>query len=260
MERKGFTLLELLIALVMLVIIASIVYASFATVAGSVEVSQASAAELRLHQFLVRSFSTNLSSMQVSQDPMFAFIGEDDTVSTGAADRLTFCSNAPSIGGVSMPGDFKVVQYEIIEEQDSDYEDQGEDEDIVTGERIEAQILQVIETPMLAGYVDEWAEERDYDDEFDPETDYESPMWTIPVRSFDVSYFDGEEWADEWDSLERQQLPWSVRIRINFPKPEAVLDEEAADGLDEEEDADLEMIVPLPRGMGTTLQAAAVNR
>ncbi|MBN2310637.1 MAG: prepilin-type N-terminal cleavage/methylation domain-containing protein, partial [Candidatus Hydrogenedentes bacterium] len=63
MRQGGFTLLEILVAVFILAVIVGIVYATFATVANTVTAARVSAEELRLRQFLLRSFETNLGSV-----------------------------------------------------------------------------------------------------------------------------------------------------------------------------------------------------
>ena len=79
--------------------------------------------------------------------------------------------------------------------------------------------------------------------------------WSMPVGSFDLAYFDGEEWVDEWDSGELGRLPWCVRIRINYARTE---DEIAADRdarMSAEDDPDYEVIIPIATGLGSRSMA-----
>ena len=59
----GFTLLEVLVAVSILVVVVGIVYASFAAVGNATEISRTRAEELRTEQFLARNFATNLSTV-----------------------------------------------------------------------------------------------------------------------------------------------------------------------------------------------------
>jgi len=80
--------------------------------------------------------------------------------------------------------------------------------------------------------------------------EYESPAWTVPIQSVDITYFDGEEWIDTWDSLAIGHLPWSIRVRLNFARTDEELEADRKEGIDIEEDPDFDLIVPIPLGSG----------
>lgn len=120
---RGFTLLEVLIVLILFTVITAIVYATFSTVVNSSEAVRVDVERLRLHEYLVRSLTTNLSTVFTDvlyEDANFAFVGTDFEDEDGPADSLTFCSTAPLIGGFSLPGDVKLVTYEIPGLRDED--------------------------------------------------------------------------------------------------------------------------------------------
>ena len=82
---RGFTLIEVMIAVSLLVIITAIVYGTFSSVATSMETAQTATEELRLRQFLSRYLTQNLSQAYPDWQP-------------GAAMRLSDTQGLPGFG------------------------------------------------------------------------------------------------------------------------------------------------------------------
>lgn len=256
MGPRGFTLFELLLAITLVAIIGTIIYTGFATVVDSVEIARAAAEELRLRQFLKGSFSANFTgaynftNTHISDEGLgsemadWSLIGQSDNGPEGPTDSVNFVSNAPIMGGLALPGQLKVVNYEVVRSV-SALEDQLDFGDEAEAKGKSSQMLEVIETPWPQPMILEAGRERS-PDEVDPGE--EGLCWTVPIQSLDITYFDGEEWLDEWDVAQR--LPWCVHIRINFPRTREERQAEEADQIDAREDADLEMVIPIPMGLG----------
>ncbi|MFP4173480.1 MAG: type II secretion system protein J [Candidatus Hydrogenedentota bacterium] len=249
MHKRGFTLLELLVAMAILVVLTGIVYGAFYSVVTSIQTSRTGMEEMRLRQFLARNmkqnFRTAYSDPRMEQE-VFMFVGESNDGPDGARDSVRFASTTPLIGGMALPGDLKEVRYEAMAEQDSEMSlsyagSETEDEPPA--------VLHSIETPLLGAEVQELDAADGF---FVPSEEYEAPGWSVPIRSMRLDYFDGQEWLRDWDSLEMRRLPWAVRVRINFAKPEDVVEEEERQGIDPEEDPDFDMLIPLQPGLGVT--------
>ncbi len=251
--RVGFTLLEVLVATSILAVIAAIVYATLSTVIGSIETTRVQSEELRLRQFLVRSMSANFATIYIDadrQDETFALIGTDENGSEGPADSIRFCSTAALQGGAAMPGDLKEVIYEVAESSKSDDvidTRMEETEERFLDER-PSRMLRSIETPLLGANVQEIDSSKGT---FVPDSAYESPSWTVPIRSMNIRYFDGEEWVDDWDSVAIGRLPWCVEIRLNFARSKAQLELEAEEDFSLTEDPDMILVMPIPMGLGS---------
>ena len=249
MTRRGFTLLEVVLAIAIVAIIAAIVQATFQTVTNTSAEVRASTEELRLRQFLSRSVQMNLTTAYVEpnyEEGLFRFTGIDGEEQGLPRDVLRFVSTAPVVGGMGLPGDLKEVRYEVIEGDSAlEFDVDGDLPDDIAR-------LTVVETPMLGGLVAELDEETSA---FLPVDGYEPPNWDVPIRSLSIEYFDGTDWVDDWDSAAVGRLPWSVRLKINFAKTEAQLDAEQDEGYDDEEDPDFEMVVAMPTGVGGTQDA-----
>ena len=254
MRTRGFTIIEVLIATIILTVVVGIVYASYSSVVNSISGSRVVAEELRLRQYLERSFNLNFSTAytdQNTEDEVFQFIGVDEDGAEGPRDSVRFCSTAPLLGGTGMPGDIKEVRYEILDEGPSELAlDMDEEEAKAEGGAQPSHgTLQCAETPLMAGMVEEL--EGDLDQAaFVPEAGYEPPVWSVPIASMDIQYFDGTDWLPEWDSVEYGRLPWCVLIRINFAKTDEQKQEDMAAGFDREDDPDFEAVVPVYAGLG----------
>jgi prepilin-type N-terminal cleavage/methylation domain-containing protein len=256
----GFTLLEVVIAIAILVVIMAIVYASFSSVTHTVEAARVSTEEMRLRQFLERSFRTNLAAVYVDrsvEQEVFNFVGIDDESKDGPNDSLRFVSINALMGGAGLPGDFKEVRYETIGGDESDLDAALRDdveEALERGEDLRQRKLQATETPVLASNVEELDSETGYlapnQGKNGDEAVYESPTWTVPIRTIDFSYYDGTEWVNEWDAQVLGLLPWCVRIRINFARTEEQLEQEREERFDVNDDPDFELVVPLAIGIG----------
>ncbi|GMV99082.1 MAG: hypothetical protein AMXMBFR84_02210 [Candidatus Hydrogenedentota bacterium] len=263
MRRRGFTLIEILIAVTILAVILSVLYASFASVTSTMGATRVSTEELRLRQFLERSFTTNLASVFVDarvSDPMLQFVGVNEEDSNGPRDAIRFVSTATQIGGRALPGDLKEVRY-MVQGTDSEFDASLFMDD---SQELDMPMLTAIETPVLGSNMSEYFadEESETIEAIDPtqpldeafgtgvmEQTVEAPHWSVPVRSLDIQYFDGLEWQEEWNSLEIGRLPWAVRVRVNFARTEEYLKAEG-NQFDLEEDPDFDLVVSLPAGSG----------
>ncbi|HNR29264.1 MAG TPA: prepilin-type N-terminal cleavage/methylation domain-containing protein [Candidatus Hydrogenedentes bacterium] len=251
-HRLGFTLLELMVAISILTVIVTIIYISFSSVTRASEVARDVAENLRLHQFLLRHFNQVIPTLHADAAvsiEAYQVLGEDASGPMGPADKLRFCSSTPLMGGKSLPGVFKVVTFEVMDES---AEEGGGLTGIETEEPDQwndrgALALEYRESPLT---VDMNAEGDQMLGGFDA-TEQEYASWRVPVSSFDVTYFDGEEWITEWNSLDKGLIPWAITIRINFSKSEADWAADRAAGITPEEDPDFEMSYVLPAGAGT---------
>jgi len=250
-------MIELLVAITILTIVVAIVYESFASVARSSGLAREAAAELRFRQFLWRNFTWNLTAVYSDagcEIPEFQFVGTDEDGPYGPADTLRFCTSHSLPGTKSLPGVRKVVAYELTDpsQADSGFAIDAELEE----ERLEL-VLVITETPLEIESAGLGEEPSDYDAQTDFALDDESDeaasrQTEVPVRNVDIRYYDieQEDWVEEWDSVEMLRLPWAVHIRANFARTEEELESEAYEGIDSQEDPDLDLTIALPLGAG----------
>ena len=263
-RERGFTLLELLVAITILSVIAAIVYASLAGVTDATELARLNAEKVRLRRYLRRQLTTLFSSAYADPGCIrgdYGFLGLNETGRNGPADAIEFCSSAPMIGGMSLPGALKRVSIEVADESVSD-QTLGDLEPLGRDDGEESRPwskLRVTERPLVltsaimpegasGGAIEAVAEALSEADL--AEFGFDTPSWAVPVHSMDITYFDGEEWIEEWDSLAIGRLPWSVRVRINFARTPEQLEEDQAQGLNIEENPDFDLLVTIPMGAG----------
>lgn len=238
---RGFTLLELLVAMLVLVVITTMVHATFASVTDTMAAARDESDRLLVRQALHRSLKTNLASVYADQACLmseFAFLGETGDGAFGPADTLRFVAALPMPGAYALPGEMKVVEYAVVPESDLDWAAMGYPGDP--------------ERPAMALVISEYPVQRQDDLGGDLSGTAELPVSerAVPVASFDVQYFDGltEEWLEAWDSLAEQRLPWAVWVRVYFPRG----DGEPPPAQGDFDAADLDVMIPLAPGAGLT--------
>jgi len=248
MRNAGFTLIEIMVAMTILVILVGGLYVCFVSVADTAAIARSASEELRVKQFLWNHLRDQLGSVIPKTDGEYAFVGENESGSFGDADTLRFTTSLPMAGAKSLPGITKTVEYFIDDPSQGKtgafrtFEDDAAEEQ-------EGVTLFITEKPLvlLAG------EEGDLFKNEELEGDDES-LWQreVPIRSINFEYYDGatEEWVEEWNSDETGLLPWAVKVQINLAKSEDQLWAEAAAGADPGENFDLEMVAVLPAGAG----------
>lgn len=260
---RGFTLLEVVIAMAILAIVCAIVYGSFYSVTESTITARAASERTKMTQFVMRNLRTNLDQaaqgwlpgaadrLQTGTDEdvtavTFGFVGEDDRGSAGPADSLEFVTHAPMPGAVVLPGMVKRVTYEVVDD------DGGEPEWVIgtyDPEDPPAAFLQVTEVPVFA-----FTGEGEGQSLFEEDEDA-AITWLLPIRSMDIRYFDGRDWQDDWSGDQEGRLPWALDVRINFPSADGRDDEDQFRFDQDREDgpgaqADLQFLTSLPAGTG----------
>lgn len=249
--QRGFTLMELLISIAILSAITLIVYSSFVSVTDTMTLARDNADLLRFRQYLMRSFTENMNGIYFdasASQPGYALVGEDGSGPFGDGDSVEFCTALPMPGGKSLPGIRKRVRYELV---DPAYDEGGTGELAIddTGEdEPDGMELLITEEPLVLDGDDfgtEDAEEELLDEDAVRER-------RIPVRSLNVTYYDydTEEWLDDWDSIEEERMPWAIRVQVNLVKSEAQLDWEYDQGINPEEEPDLDISFAIPGAAG----------
>lgn len=257
--RGGFTMLEVLVAVVILAMICAIVYTSFASVTSTSDIAREAAADLRFQTYIYNSFSENMSSIYTDPPCLqasYALVGEDESGPFGPADVLTFCTSMPMPGATALPGVLRKVRYELVPEDD---EAVGRMDIMTIDSAIQSpggrMMLQVSEMPLVP---QEEEEDIMSDDALSSE---QARVRQIPVASFDARYYDGvdEEWKDDWDSVDVMRMPWAIEVRINLARSEEQLQVMYAQGIDLQEFPDLLMTFPCPVGAGVLTQFPDLN-
>lgn len=295
----GFTLLEVLIAISILVIITAVVYSSLSTVVTATEIARVSADEMRKSQFLTRSFQSNFSTVvadSMYQDERYVLVGISEKGSRGSMDSLEFACSSPVIGAASPPGAIKRVYYGAVSQSPGAGGGGffGDDDTQPVG----AMKLESSEQMMLDP---DFAEQYGGDlfsggggaaNSFSGGSSFDRgggslsrtgsgrsssrgsgashepllggdaeqpPGWSVPLDGFDLAYFDGYEWVEDWDSIEFGRMPWAVRIRLNYARSEEENDADREAGIRQDEDFDFVAVIPIPIGAGLIPEEEKTN-
>ena len=252
-RSAGFTLMELLIAVMILAVLIGIVYGSFSSVTGTMDMARGAADRLRFRQIVWRNFSNGLQGVYADAgclQPEYQFLGENKDGAYGAADSLRYATAQPMLGARSLPGVFKVVTYSVVDRNEVSSEIA---DSIPYDEERPGSILLIREEPLQLESQDFVT--RTQDGQWDI---YEQ---AVPVASMDILYYNGDqnEWAEEWDSLSERRLPGGVWIKINFPRSEEERIEVYNAGIDLQQNPDLEIMMPLPMGRGVEFPFPDLN-
>lgn len=190
-DREGFTLIELLVALSIVAVLMAILYETFNAVLRSTrqvdeatEIDQMARSSLGIMANELRSAYWRPPSGSTS----FLFIGEDGLSGARPSDTLKFTtlSHARVSEGIMDPT-LSAVKYELMAVPD-------------TGMAV---LMHGEETNLLS------------------EKSLERYELAERVIGLNFRYFDGKEWADEWnaDAQDQRKLPKAVEIQIFFLDP-----------------------------------------
>ena len=243
-RARGFTLLELLVAISVLTVSVGIVFATFASVTDTMAIARDNADRMGYRMALRRNLTENLGAVYADaagKREEFQLAGTDESGSYGPADTLRFCTSLPMPGAYALPGVMKVVQYSMVSSSEVDASATGYPGD--DPER-PGMALQITESPL--------AYEEGIEGAVSGSDQLPLVQLAIPVASFDVLYFDGlsQEWKQDWDSLSEQRLPWAVWVRVNFPRSEEERAADSAAGVDLTETPDVEVMASIATGAG----------
>lgn len=271
-DRRGFTIMELLIAMVIVAIISGIVYSTFTSVLASTETTNIAAEQLYTQSFLTRHIQSNFAQAhagwqpgavyrpvsdpqntitQVMPESIFFFQGKDN----GQEDSITFTTSAPISGMTGLPGFFKQVTYEIIDGSEIEMPASSP----YYGFTASGPVLRVREVPLMS-YGDSFGGQvmSDYANKLlqnAEELGVATPTWTFPVGGMNIRYFDGEEWVEEWDMALEERLPWALDFTFEW-RPWG---EEVSTASDDAENQ-FRMVVTIPAGAGIRNAAPAYGR
>lgn len=217
-DNRGFTLLELLLAMTMMTIIAASLYTSMSIGFKARESAERVVQEGRSLEIAVELIRGMLASAMVPTGIMAGeFEGEDENGDEGYdADTLTFYTADYNPVEDELAGDIEKVEICMSEREDTD----------------EPVIVRKVTTNLLS-----------------PKTlDPEEEILCGNVRSLNLRYYDGSDWQDDWDSSDNDdELPEAVEITIVLERDED-LDEDNYNDDDEEDLYEYTETIILPCG------------
>jgi len=270
-KNAGFTVIELMIATLILAMITGIVWASFFSVTESIGDTRATVEEMNQRAYLTRHFETNFTRTfsgwqpgaayrpwSSPEDPVdtampesriFFFEHTNDSGVYGDADSITFTSSAPLQGYDALPGHFKQVSYDLVDRRElSDMEEFFEKEGIDS-----TMMLQVAEAPLMTyshGYAENSEDQiMEYPFELLDDLEKTPPGWVLPVRTLNFRFYadDEDEWVDEWDMEDYNRLPWAIEITAEVEKPS---DYQQVELRGTDITYMVSLLIPIPTGMG----------
>jgi len=236
-DSRAFTLLELLAGVAVMSILVSgfcgVVPVCFKLRNRMVEATEE---PLARHYLLERLRGDLLAALPPGGVLASGLTGEYDEASGDVRlDSMEFVTASGTLDADEPWGDLIKVEYCVEESEDEDgydlvravtrnllpYEEDADDDDEDS---------------------DDDAEEEDDEDDDDgvDDGDTDEDVLLTGVRSFEITYYDGEDWVDSWDSDgQDNELPMAVRVVIEFVPGDAVETD------DEETTESPELVVPL---------------
>lgn len=177
---KGFTLLEILIGLALLSVLVLALYGSFFTVLRGQSAINDELEMTRAASRFMDTFSREIHAASFkTNNPKISFIGERVEIRGKSADRLTLATIIyPTFKQGRPSSDLLSIRYSAEEGPDKRLALYKEAWNPYTGERgIKAEVIE-------------------------------------DVEGFEISYFNGKDWAKAWDASLEKGLPKAVRVRI----------------------------------------------
>jgi general secretion pathway protein J len=190
--KRGFTLLEVLIAMTILAIVLVIAYRVFSSSYAALHRVDPQRDPFQTARVILDRMAEELQSAYYRPGLSYTgFLGEDDIQGDAPGDSLIFSSLAnfywiKSVEGIN-ESDFLKIAYLLVEDQ-------------------EEQILIRAQDPSFSPF-EESAEDLGT-------SDRGVHQLTDEVWGVDFRYLDGEEWLEEWNAEDRQKIPDAVEVTL----------------------------------------------
>lgn len=185
---SGFTLLELLVSLAILAVVVTMVYASLRSSLDVMDRVDRDADLYRQARVVFSRLSEELSMAYPETrpgEPQSVFIGRDQAEMGRARDALQFASLSHIRFLPDQPeSELTLLEYRVEKDPERD-----------------EWVLLREERPYLYG---------------GPDAD--TGAWVIGegIEAFNLRYYDGKVWADQWNTAEREKFPRVVEIEIRL--------------------------------------------
>ncbi|HLE40076.1 MAG TPA: type II secretion system protein GspJ [Nitrospirota bacterium] len=192
LNSKGFTLIEVLLALAILAAVMTAVYASFSTASRNVESAEAVRDETDLARTLIVRLSDDIANAYYNStmSGTTIFYGKKEEAGTGNDRRRLDSISMTTLTNWRKPDsketDLWEVGYHFEETAD------GKGHALLRREKRELSK----DIPLLEGGVD--------------------LEITDKVEKLQLRYFNGYKWSDEWDTRKHSSLPQAVEITLSL--------------------------------------------
>lgn len=191
-RSRAFTLLEVLCATTMFAVIIGALYSVFYS-----GIRMRENAFAAFEEALPRTFVASIIRRDLTMIPnpsgLLAgpLIGESEEERAGRLDTLEIHTASGILDEEEPWGDIQRVEYYLDDPEDE--EDEGYD------------LVRAITRNLLATVIEDPEEER----------------LLTNVESLEITYYDGEDWQDVWDTTTTEdELPGAVNFRVDFVQPD----------------------------------------
>lgn len=186
--NKGFTLLELLIALALLAILSAALYGTYFSLMRARETATAGMESRRELRVTLDMLRRELSSAFYNRtNKRLHFVVEDRDIFAKPASTLDFTAISAPSGSILPTSDLVTLRYQPVEKEKK----------IVLGRQVKD--LFVTQEPARYPQMDE-------------------------VEGFLVECYDGAKWVKSWDTAINAGLPKSVRVTVRVREGEKAVD------------------------------------
>lgn len=193
-DNSGFTLMEILAATAMVAVLAGTLYASLHIAFKAKRSAEAAVGTVRKGNLSLELLSTDLKSAVIPSGVLAAeFIAGRTAGAWGeGSDALTFYATAADVEPNNGIGDIKKIEYFCQDSQES-------------GTRL---LVRRVTTNLLAPVAVEGMTE----------------VICRGVRTFNLRFFDGTTWTEEWDSTTQDnRLPVAVEVTVSLSEKSETL-------------------------------------
>ncbi|MFQ5456101.1 MAG: type II secretion system protein GspJ [Nitrospirota bacterium] len=183
--NKGFTLIEVVISMAILAIIVTIIYETFAASFDTVERVEKDMDTYHMIRLSLSKLSNEISSAYYSnKDKNTGFVGINNRIDDRPSDTIKFTSLSHYRYKKYVPeSDISLITYYM--------NFQPEDKGSLLMHQEQGNIY------AIEGGMEEYELAEN-------------------ISGFDLQYYDGEKWQEEWDSEELKRLPKAVSIRLSI--------------------------------------------
>ncbi len=176
-KNRGFTLIEMLLAIALSAILLVTVYSTYFSIARSIDATLGTQELLETGRILLEMLKRDIRGVGGSRFPLVSTIQEVDGK---AVTNIVFVTSAPS-----STNPFKWTKVGYVLTQDPQHQWVFVKKEVNNPNDDLDQLGRVFEISRL-------------------------------VSSFQLTFFDGTEWVDQWDSQSKGKLPKQVRITVEI--------------------------------------------
>lgn len=206
-NKTGFTLMEMLVALTIIVAILAMVYGSFAATTRSIEVSGARLARVERACFALRLMTRQVRCAYAPRSPSATSPGSQETgVARDFASMIDGAEASPHAPAALFRGNCHDPRGEILSFVTSS--GLGAGPDVPRG------LFRVTYLYDRASSTLSIRRQEQADSSTDRSNPRHSDLLLTNVAEVDLTFHDGQQWQQTWDAVQRHELPRAVKVEI----------------------------------------------